>query len=136
MTQNEFRAGMQVILDTFGAAEYPPARMLAIYELVSDLSDFELRSIAKHFVETKPVKWPPLPTHFREAAQDTRKMRTDRHIERLASHAGYGDGQSLNRVLDQMGAKSLLDAVYKSAGNSDTARVKKADPIKGDGDGT
>ena len=133
MNKIEFGLAMQVILDTFGAAEYPPARMLSIFDLVSDLSKEELGSINKHFVETKPVKWPPLPTHFREAAQDTRKMRTDRHIERLASHAGYGDGQSLNRVLDQMGAKSLLDAVYKSAGSSDTARVTKSADFEGKG---
>ena len=113
MTQPEFQNAMKLLFETFGTAEYQPGRVKLIFDDCSDLSEFEFRSIVKHFCKTKSVKYPPLPSHFNEEAQGQRKLRTDRQVERTVKEAGERPDGKLAALLDQIGASNAFEASQK-----------------------
>lgn len=110
----QFEQAMKPIFETFGKAEYPPQRTKLIYDDVSDLTEFEFRSIVKHFCKTKSVKYPPLPGDFNTEAQGQRKLREHRAVERVLATEGQHQGGTLERILKQMGASNIWEASQKT----------------------
>lgn len=106
---------MQRIFEDFGAQEYTTNRLRMIWDACKDLPDRNFQAICVHFSQTRPVKYPPLPTHFIEEAQRQRKslLPVSFEIPRNSETDAEPAGQSLARVLSHMGVTSLEDAVMK-----------------------
>lgn len=64
---------MAVLTRNFGVAEYTADRTALIWSIVNDLPVVGFNQIIKFFLETKPIKYPPLPAEFREQAVIIRK---------------------------------------------------------------
>lgn len=65
---------MKVLVRNFGAGEFTKDRMLMIWNICSDLPDENFGALIRFFMETKPLKYPPLPVEFREQANAQRKV--------------------------------------------------------------
>lgn len=109
----EFERAMKPIFETFGTAEYPAPRVKLIYDDVDDLTEIEFRQIVKHFCKTKPVKYPPLPTHFHEEAHNVRKARLQPVSTVLPVGIDVRDGPGLEHATKAFGAGSAYEAVQK-----------------------
>ncbi len=117
MTQDAFMKHMQDIIKIFGAKEYEN-RMPLIYETVSDLPEKNFAWICKHFCMTVPVKYPPLPTHFEEAAIEQRKKLSDGYGYKKESYdVPMPAGDALNDVLKRLGVANLTEAIKRRKGN-------------------
>lgn len=119
MTQSFFNQQMKLIIDTFGPVEYPPPKKQAIWDECKDLPDHAFAKIVKHFIWTKPVKYPPLPTHFFEEAIGQRKLLNQKQEaprETTPTKEPEDSAAVLKRVLERMGASSIQDAINKQRG--------------------
>ena len=116
MTHDFFAEQMKSLIADFGAAEFTPNRLRMIFEACSDLPDRSFQNICTHFLQTKSLKYPPLPTHFIEESHRQRKLLGVSAI-RLVTGTETADpvnsAESLSRVLKAMGAKNLTDAVMR-----------------------
>lgn len=74
MTRKFFEEQMSIIASNFGSTEYTKDRVAIIFEIVKDLPDENFKKIVRFFLETKSVKWPPLPSDFREAYYAQKKI--------------------------------------------------------------
>lgn len=113
MTINHFHQQMALLTKNFGTAEYTPTRIELIWEHCKDLPDNNFGRIINHFLETKSVKFPPLPTHFHEAAIEQRK---------LLHQQGNGNGRGpigpvewsntpIKEIMKKLGGENALEAL-------------------------
>lgn len=115
MTRAFFLSQMKTLIEDFGAAEFTQNRMNMIWESCSDLPDRSFQNICRHFLQTKPIKYPPLPTHFIEEAQNQRKLLATGGLRLVRTETAdpVNPSESLSRVLKSMGVSSLTDAVMR-----------------------
>ena len=105
------------IFITFGQENFPGPRMELIWKAVSDLPEKNFLAIVQHFVGNTPIKYPPNVSDFIEKAHEQRKslaMRDVRQAANTLQSAGARDNAALKKYLDQVGADSLMDAIFKS----------------------
>lgn len=109
---SEFDEGMQDILSTFGMNEYSKKRIELIKSHTKDLMPGEFKKIVKHFLETKSVKYPPLPNDFLEQANVVVKSRYTSYKPNrgVSNDYGYSD-TTIEEIASKYGAKTILDAV-------------------------
>ncbi len=74
MTKACFVAQMSLLTRNFGTSEYTEERAALIWSICKDLNDKAFENIIKFFLETKSVRYPPVPSEFREAAYLQRKQ--------------------------------------------------------------
>lgn len=68
MTKQVFEQQITLLTRNFGTAEYTKDRIALIWSICSDLPDDGFKTIIRFFLETKSVKYPPVPSEFREQA--------------------------------------------------------------------
>ncbi len=76
MTKDFFKNQILILTRNFGATEYTPDRIALIWSICNDLDDKAFERVIKFFLETKSVRYPPVPAEFREAAVLQRKLIT------------------------------------------------------------
>lgn len=117
MTLQFFQQEMKTLIEDFGPTEFTNHKMKMIWEFCFDLPERSFAYIIKHFIETRSVKYPPLPTHFREAALEQKKIllrenvNWDKSNEEITTAQA---GEALNSYLTKIGAGSILEAIDKS----------------------
>ncbi len=118
LTFQSFRKIMkEQIFETFGPENFPSPRLELIWKAVSDLPERNFMVIVRHFVGNQPIKYPPNVSDFIEAAHEQRKSLAAKDTRQAANTlqtAGARDNAALKKYLDQVGADSLLDAIFKS----------------------
>lgn len=119
MTREFFVEQMKLIVADFGADEYTPHRMSLIWDHCKDLTDRSFAWIVRHFCETKSVKYPPLPTHFAEAALEQHKILRQTFGEKKVVRAAdepERTGVVLYEFLERTGARTVWEGIQKSKG--------------------
>lgn len=111
MTKHEFEIEMKVLFDTFGTSEYPPARVMQIWEIVKDLDAKAFRSIVKNLCYTCSVKYPPLPARFIEDSNIKRTAKVDYYSEKLV--ADERGPEKFQEIMAKLGATNVIDAMEK-----------------------
>jgi len=120
MTLDFFQSQMKIIVEDFGKEEYTKSKTQMIWDYCRDLPDRSFAYIVRHFIETKSVKYPPLPTHFKEAALEQKKILRGESVHSKIDESGTVEqaGEALQGYLSKIGATSILDAIGKQKGNS------------------
>lgn len=101
---------------TFGQESYPALRLEMIWKAVSDLPEKNFLIIVRHFVANHSIKYPPNVSDFIEKAHEQRKTlhaSETRQAANTLQTIAARDNESLKRALDELGEKSLMDAVFK-----------------------
>lgn len=118
MSPQFFENQMKILIADFGPAEYTTMKTKIIWEFCHHLPERNFAYIIRHFLETKSVKYPPLPTHFREAAMEQEKIiRGEASFQKInqaeeisMEHAAEG----MRSYLKSIGAESIIDAIQKN----------------------
>lgn len=114
MTKEYFEKQMGVLIGDFGHAEYTPAKINLIWDHCRDLPDYNFGRIIRHFLETKSVKYPPLPTHFHEAALEQKKLLESQGVGKgRVTSGGSAEWSStpIKEIMKKLGGESALEAL-------------------------
>lgn len=113
MNLQYFQQQMQILTRDFGAAEYTPTRVELIWEYCKDLPDYNFGRIIRHFLDTKPIKYPPLPTHFHEAALEQRKSLEQQGLgnRRGPLVAQEYSNTPIKEIMKKLGGESAVEAL-------------------------
>jgi len=108
-----FQQQMAILTGDFGPAEYTPTRVNLIWDHCKDLPDYNFGRIIRHFLETKSVKYPPLPTHFHEAAIEQRKMLDQQGLgnRRMSLAPAEYSNTPIKEIMKKLGGESALEAL-------------------------
>lgn len=115
MTKGWFAAQMDILCAIFGTAEYSEHRRTLIWNECSDLSEEQFAKIIKHFCYVKNVKYPPLPSDFKESAIKQRQIEFNKTCEMAAQSFNKvtkeQSGEYLKSLLDRLGCKNLDEVI-------------------------
>lgn len=133
MTYQEFEIQLARLRQTFGKNAYDAApRIEMIWDLVSDLTGAQFKSVADHFVSSS--RHAPLPTDFKEAARAERKRAFDEEVKGAANSMHTPWSGSLQAYLARAfpGCKTLDEAVQVRKLQIKIAKAKDPtyDPMK------
>ena len=112
MTKEDFQTQMDRIVRSFDDRNYNSERIQIIYGHVKDLTKSEFKSICDDFLTRLPFNQSPLGSHFKEAAIAKRKQRFNEEVVKASTALKQKGG--LEETLQKLGAKSLMDAIFKS----------------------
>lgn len=115
MKQNVFTDEMRKIAQVFGGQHYPHERLRLIWAEVNDLTDEQFKKIVEHFVGDRNVNYPPARKDFIEEAHRIRASQKERESRQLAKviEIPKSDGSGLRKILEDTGASSLKEAIFK-----------------------
>lgn len=115
MNQPFFFEEMKKLMKVFGSQNYPPDRVRLIWEQVADLSEWQFTKIVEHFCADRNVNFPPMRKDFIEEAQRHRSTQKEQETKQFATMIEQppSDGSALRNFLDQMGVKSVKEAIFK-----------------------
>lgn len=108
-----FQQQMQILTRDFGSAEYTPTRVELIWEYCKDLPDYNFGRIIRHFLDTKPIKYPPLPTHFHEAAIEQRKSLEQQGLGKTRTFGQPAEYSQtpIKEIMKKLGGETALEAL-------------------------
>lgn len=114
MNRPYFETQIKLLISDFGPTEFTSGKVSMIWEHCKDLPDENFGKIVKHFIETKSNKYPPLPTHFHEAAIEQRKL-----LERQGFGKTWRSGEAtwsetpIKEIMKKLGGESAVEALEK-----------------------
>lgn len=113
LSKSYFEKQMGILIGDFGQAEYTPAKINLIWDHCKDLPDYNFGRIILHFLETKSVKYPPLPTHFHEAAIEQRKHLDQQGLgnRRMSLAPAEYSNTPIKEIMKKLGGESALEAL-------------------------
>jgi len=113
MTNEEFNEAMIPLMKFFDAKHFA-GRMHLYFQAVEDLPPKNFKWMVRHFLETRELYSPPLPTHFIEEANRQRA---------LLNNGGPGyrsdiydlqpPGDALEKILAKNNVTSILEIIKK-----------------------
>lgn len=113
MTKQYYSQQIALLTSNFGTAEYTPTRIDLIWDHCKDLPDYNFGRIIRHFLETKSVKYPPLPTHFHEAALEQRKLIQQQGPVQTRTSSGEWSNTPIKEIMKKLGGESAVEALEK-----------------------
>jgi hypothetical protein len=114
MTKPFFEKQLGLLIIDFGQAEYTPSRVNLIWEYCKDLPEYNFQRIIKHFLDTRPIKYPPLPTHFQEAALEQQKLLELQGIGNSKfSKPGEYSNTPIKDIMKKLGGESAVEVLEK-----------------------
>ncbi len=118
MKQAFFVEEMKKITKVFGTQNYPQDRLRLIWEQVADLSEWQFTKIVEHFCADRNVNYPPMRKDFIEEAHRQRSTQKEQETKQFAKmiEQPVTDGSALKNFLDQLGARSIKEAIFKKRG--------------------
>ena len=108
-----FQQQMELLFANFGKEEYTPTRVNLIHEHCKDLPDYNFGRIIRHFLETKSVKYPPLPSHFHEAALEQKKLLEQQGVggySKWSQPLQYSE-TPIKEIMQRLGGSSAVEAL-------------------------
>ena len=122
MTPQFFQNQLKILMEDFGPDEYTKNKTQMIWEFCHELPEKNFAFVIRHFIETRSVKYPPLPTHFREAALEQKKILRGESIHSKIEETGTIEqaGEALQGYLSKIGAGRILEAIEKNKVGKDT----------------
>lgn len=120
MKQSYFVEEMKKLAKVFGSQNYPQERVRLIWEQVEDLSEWQFTKIVEHFCADRNVNFPPMRKDFIEESQRHRTTQKEKELKQFTRMVEQqpSDGSALRKLLDQMGVKSVKEAVFKKRGGT------------------
>lgn len=108
-----FEKQMSLLTSDFGTAEYTATKVAMIWDYCKDLPEYNFGRIIRHFIETRSVKYPPLPTHFHEAAIEQRKSIDAQGLgnRRTATGELQWSDTPIKEIMKKLGGESALEAL-------------------------
>jgi len=118
MTTAYFVNEMARLEKVFGAANFSSEKKKLIWGEVRDLPDRNFHQIVNTCIGEFNVDYPPKVSHFREMAHGQRKeVRKQQELETIRNCndpvKGREEYGNLKKVLQDMGVKSLMEAIKK-----------------------
>lgn len=115
MTKQYYSQQIALLTTNFGTAEYTPTRIDLIWDHCKDLPDYNFGRIIRHFLETKSIKYPPLPTHFHEAALEQRKLLDQQGLGNRRSPVGPLEYSNtpIKEIMKKLGGETAVEALEK-----------------------
>ncbi len=129
MSPEFFMQQMEILTTDFGSAEYTPTRNKLIWEYCKDLPDYNFGRIIRHFLDTKPIKYPPLPTHFHEAALEQKKLLEQQGLGKTRSYLAPGEYSNtpIKEIMKKLGGESAVEALEKQIQKSKSMNSEEHD---------
>lgn len=117
LTTDHFADEMKRLAGTFGSAEYSKERNTIIYNICKELPDANFTNIITFFLETKSVKYPPLPNDFRDQFVNQRKFifaQQERAAKQAMQSTSKEAGlQPAGLTVEQLAERSNLSHILK-----------------------
>lgn len=110
LSKTEFKRQMERLKTSFGPENYDLERAKLIYQEVKDLSDNQFSGVVTLLISTRPRKYPPNVTDFREKAYEARKVLFENDVTKVAREFR---NNGLENCLKELGADSLVDAIKR-----------------------
>ncbi len=121
MKTDFFKSEIQRLVKHFGPANFSSEKQKLIWSEVRDLPDKDFKIIVDLCIGEFNVEYPPKVSNFREFAIQRRKLNF-RQIEESKNWKAQAQGREakgdLDKILQDLGAKSLLEAITKVRGQN------------------
>lgn len=120
MEYQNFVQQMTRLKTTFGKDNFSDEKIKLIWNEFRALPEKDAKRIVDWAIGEFSVQWPPKLSHFRESAEAVLKRIRSEETAKAAqnwnksSDVRHPDGSGLNKALQELGAKSLVEAIRKT----------------------
>lgn len=117
MTHQFFRVQVERLARYFGDDAFHAEKLKLVWPEVKDLTDPQFQRLVDLFIGERSPRYAPNVSDFREKALE-QKRQAFREQVRGASMSVHSEAlrpgkEGLKKALEEMGAKSLMDAIFK-----------------------